>query len=66
MPDVEGQRVPKGNGEGSARPPHGTIFGLNDGGEKVGPSGVEAVSGGVGIKEISQVCGCKIVQSFAG
>lgn len=46
--------------------PHGTVFGLNDGGEKVGPSRAEAVSGGVVMKEISQVWGCKIVQSFAG
>lgn len=34
---------------------HGTVFGLNDGGEKVGPSRAEAVSGGVVMKEISQV-----------
>lgn len=51
MPAVEGHKVPEGHVEGSAPPssptPHGTVFGLNDGGEMVGPSRAEAVSGGV-------------------
>lgn len=34
---------------------HGTVFALNDGGEKVGPSRAQAVSGGEVMKEISQV-----------
>lgn len=31
----------------SSPTPHGTLFGLNDGDEMVGPSRAEAVSGGV-------------------
>lgn len=49
--------------EGSV--PHGTVFGLNDGGENVSPCTAEAVSGELEMK-ISRVWGCKIVQSFVG
>lgn len=55
MPDVEGHRVPEGGGSGEeGSVPHGTVFGLNDGGENVGPCTVEALSGELAMK-ISQV-----------
>lgn len=55
MPDVEGHRVPEDGGSGEeGSVPHGTVFGLNDGGENVSPCTAEAVSGELEMK-ISRV-----------
>ena len=61
-----GQRegVPEGRGgDGEGSVPQGAILGLGDGGEKVGNgiSGALVASGGVAMKEICYVRGCKVV-----
>ena len=62
-----GEKVPEGGGSNGEGPvPPGSVLGASERGKEVGICESEVAGGGMTVKEVSEVGGGKVIESFAG